>query len=76
MWFFISADISGAPITAVLHILVIPTTSPCGFLSSFIKHVPFRYIAHVHRGYYMAAGGYKIPLRLLKNIKRVSAANE
>ena len=29
-----------------------------------------------NRGYYMAAWRYEIPLRLLKNISRVSAANE
>ena len=30
----------------------------------------------VHRGYYMAARRYEISLRVLKNISRVSAANE
>ena len=30
----------------------------------------------IHRGYYMAARRYEISLRVLKNISRVSAANE
>ena len=32
------------------------------------------YVAH--RGYYMAVRRYEISLRMLKNISRVSAANE
>ena len=31
---------------------------------------------NIHRGYYMAARRYEISLRVLKNISRVSAANE
>ena len=41
-------------------------------------HYPFRWrIRHyINRGYYMAARRYEISLRVLKNISRVSAANE
>ena len=34
------------------------------------------FIDNIHRGYYMAARRYEIYLRVLKNISRVSAANE
>ena len=37
---------------------------------------PYSYRYEVNRGYYMATRRYEISLRVLKNISRVSAANE
>ena len=42
--------------------------------TSILKVFMAEYIAH--RGYYMAVRRYEISLRVLKNISRVSAANE
>ena len=55
-----------------------PTRLATTQLNTSVFWVPLWWLFYlpVNRGYYMAAQRYKISLRVLKNISRVSAANE
>ena len=51
----------------------------CLFYFCFILFVLFLFVLFfccLYRGYYMAARGYEISLRVVKNMSRVSAANK
>ena len=43
---------------------------------NILQVLPFYHLGITNRGYYMAARRYEFSLRVLKNISRVSAANE
>ena len=48
----------------------------CTKKCDYVFQIGNEMIVIIHRGYYMVARRYEISLRVLKNISRVSAANE
>ena len=48
---------------------------PFGLEISVVENAQVQW-GYIYRGYYMATRRYEISLRVLKNISRVSAANE
>ena len=48
----------------------------CTKKCDYVFQIGNEMIVIIHRGYYMVARRYEISLRVLKNISRVSSANE
>ena len=68
MFTIISYEINKGAVTVISMLLLthFPPNHPCRYLP----------LHRIYRGYYMAARRYQISLWVLKNISRVSAANE